>query len=507
VPFLSVPEVLTISIRVIKMQRSNLNLRLVIPTVLLAMGTTAAGAATRYVPSPYSTIQSAINACNNGDVVIVADGTYTGTGNRDIDFLGKAITVRSENGPGNCIVDCQQLGIGFSLATNSVVDGFTVTNGNTGIIVSNNTTGSIITNCRIIENKGVGIFFGYLTGGETLQISNSSISRNLGNGIDAATGHVEVSGCEISENTGNGVQGHVANGHSFSNCNIIGNSGRGLALGYRVAVDNCYIGDNLGGGVSIYYPTYSEGPTIANTVISGNSAGDGAGIYIHWGMYFSLTNCTISGNSASNRGGGICFNELDIRDEAAIITDCLFWDNTALGDGDEIAILYDRAPASIPVRVSYTDILRGPENIYEEPGNAFLEWGEGNIDADPCFADPGCWDANGTPEDANDDFWVAGDYHLKSQGGRYDAYEGGWTTDDVTSLCIDAGDPNRPIGFEVFPNGGLINMGAYGGTAEASKSYFGKPPCETIVAGDINGDCIVDFRDFRLMGMHWLEEH
>jgi hypothetical protein len=50
-------------------------------------------------------------------------------------------------------------------------------------------------------------------------------------------------------------------------------------------------------------------------------------------------------------------------------------------------------------------------------------------------------------------------------------------------------------------------MGAYGGTAEAGKSYFGKPPCETIVAGDVNGDCEVDYLDFALMALHWMEEH
>jgi hypothetical protein len=78
--------------------------------------------------------------------------------------------------------------------------------------------------------------------------------------------------------------------------------------------------------------------------------------------------------------------------------------------------------------------------------------------------------------------------------------------DDVTSPCIDAGDPICPIGYESFPNGGIINIGAYGGTPEASKSYFGKPSCETIVAGDINGDCTVNFLDFWLMALHWLED-
>ncbi len=107
---------------------------------------------------------------------------------------------------------------------------------------------------------------------------------------------------------------------------------------------------------------------------------------------------------------------------------------------------------------------------------------------DPCFAD------------AN-----SGDYHLKSQAGRWDPNSKSWVQDTVTSPAIDAGDPLEPVGYEPFPNGGIINMGAYGGTAEASKSYFGEPVCETIVAGDINGDCKVDFLDFRLTALHWLE--
>jgi hypothetical protein len=50
-------------------------------------------------------------------------------------------------------------------------------------------------------------------------------------------------------------------------------------------------------------------------------------------------------------------------------------------------------------------------------------------------------------------------------------------------------------------------MGAYGGTSEASKTYFGKPVCTTIVAGDINGDCRIDILDLEIMMLHWLEEH
>lgn len=111
--------------------------------VMLAMGVVSgagpgvAGATERLVPSQYPTIQAAIDASVDGDVVIVADGVYTGTGNRDIDYLGKALTVRSENGPESCIIDCQASSgnrhRGFYFHTNetaaAVLDGFTIQNG------------------------------------------------------------------------------------------------------------------------------------------------------------------------------------------------------------------------------------------------------------------------------------------------------------------------------------------------------------------------------------------
>jgi hypothetical protein len=71
---------------------------------------------------------------------------------------------------------------------------------------------------------------------------------------------------------------------------------------------------------------------------------------------------------------------------------------------------------------------------------------------------------------------------------------------------IDAGDPNDPIGDEPFSNGGRINVGAYAGTTEASKSCFGEPVSDTIIAGDINGDGKVDWLNLDILASHWLQD-
>lgn len=126
--------------------------------LLLGMTAHSVSAATWYIKSDGSgdatDIQAGISAASNGDTVLLAAGTFTGVGNRDIDFLGKAIVLTSENGPENTIIDCQNLGQGIifksSEGSGSVVSGLTIKNGDTGLeggaIFCDNTSPQIINN-------------------------------------------------------------------------------------------------------------------------------------------------------------------------------------------------------------------------------------------------------------------------------------------------------------------------------------------------------------------------
>ena len=137
-------------------------LRVVLALLVLSVASTSI-AATHYIKADgtgdYTTIQDGITASVAGDTVLLAAGTYTGVGNRDIDFLGKAITVTSESGPDVTIIDCETLGRGFYFhngeSEDAFVSGFTITNGRVrdqgGGIYCINSSPTII-DCIIINN-------------------------------------------------------------------------------------------------------------------------------------------------------------------------------------------------------------------------------------------------------------------------------------------------------------------------------------------------------------------
>jgi len=204
---------------------------------------------------PKKTIQAAIYATGPHDTVIVADGTYTGPGNRDLDVGDKLITVRSANGPTNCIIDCERRGRGVYLDSGATeaarVDGFTIRNGS--------------------ADYGGGIFCWY----GTPTIINCVISGNA------------------AEEVGGGLYG--CNG-TIQNCIITGNSasfGGGLAF-CDGAIRNCVISENtaekIGGGVC------DCGAIIQNGTIVQNSAQWGGGLAYCDG---EIGNCIIWRNSAS----------------------------------------------------------------------------------------------------------------------------------------------------------------------------------------------------------------
>lgn len=380
--------------------------------------------------------------------------------------------------------------------------------------IYNSVSSPTLTNCRFNDNLACRAGGGLHNQASAPLLTNCTFVRNRakqdGGGMyNKYQSSPNLTNCTFSENSadsGGGMQNNMSY-PILTNCTFSGNSasraGGGMANYYASQIlARCRFtsnwADDYGGGMY----NWGSSPTLTNCTFSGNSTTrdprrySGGGAICNYSTIMdktspTLVNCTFVGNSAQN---GNAINCLSYRHLSNVqLINCILWDG-----GDEIA-----NQDGSTIIISYCDV-RGGHTAVHDPCDGLI-WGEGNIDADPCFADPGYWDPNGTPGEPSDDFWVQGDYQLKSQAGRWDANEGRWTRDDVTSPCIDAGNPMSPIGHEPFPNGGIINMGGYGGTAEASKSYFGKPPCQTIVAGDINGDCVIDLKDFQLMAFHWLE--
>ncbi|MBN2128059.1 MAG: right-handed parallel beta-helix repeat-containing protein, partial [Sedimentisphaerales bacterium] len=354
--------------------------------------------------------------------------------------------------------------------------------------------------CDLVENGHVG-------GHETVYVYEASgavdrcvFSENAGSAV-AGSRELVFTDCTFRQNEGSSGAAVYLGGNSnfrFYGCLFLGNEGpRGAVYigGSPVFVDCCFYGNisTYRGGGALYIGIAS--PLLSRCHFYGNKSTSHGGAIFAASGNTTIVNCTFCGNQADGKGG-----VLYARSEGVTsITNSIFWENEA-SEGFTIAI--KESPAT--VSVSYS-LLEGSQVGISFGSNGTLTWGPGNIDADPCFADAGYWDANGTPDDPNDDFFVEGDYHLRSEAGRWDPVSEAWVQDDVTSPCIDGGDPNSPIGYEPFPNGGVINMGAYGGTAEAGKSYFGQRLCKTPIAGDINGDCKVDFKDLVILLNHWLE--
>lgn len=280
-------------------------LKILLFIMLLCFSELAFGA-TIHVPANYSTIQAAINASANSDVILVAAGTYTGFGNRNVDFNGKSITVQSEDGPEVTIIDCQKQTRGINFDSNetatSVLSGFKIVNGlankdNGGGVYCKNASPTI-KNC-IIENCDAvaGLFYG------------------LGGGL-----YIEAS---------------------------------------SPLIENCIIRSNTaktGGGL---FMESSSAPNIRNCFIINNTAsGNGGGVVCNLASMPVVANCTIAGNVSGSDGGGI---KLTNPNTNLVLTNSIVWGNTP----DQI---YEALGAT--ATASYCNIegvYPGTENITADP--------------------------------------------------------------------------------------------------------------------------------------------
>ena len=385
----------------------------------------------------FATIQAAIDAASDGDVITLEAGTYTGDGNRDVTFRGKAITVKGATGdPNDCIINCQGTSsnrhLGFKFIdgelANSVLKNVTITNGSgikeytswpsywiIGGGIYCNVGSPTIDNC-IIRNNSVGFNGGgiYSKNGN-LTISNCIFIDNtahVGGGICSSDGNLIISNCTFTSNhaIGGGIAIGSSNSSTISNCIINENSSDGKGGGIycstsNININNCIISNNSskGDGAGIYFR--ESNPTLNNCVINNNRAYDpdiysqnGGGIHAYK-CILSINNCTICGNSSEQSGGGI-----------------INWLGSVLMSN---SIVRDNSPSQLALSgytINYCNIQGGYA-------------GTGNIDVNPLFKSDG--------------------YHLTN-----------------SSPCIDAGDPNYiPDTNEMDIDGdpkvvGRLDMGA-----------------------------------------------
>jgi predicted outer membrane repeat protein len=308
---------------------------------------------------------------------------------------------------------------------------------------------TFLTNCKFISNfaaeHGGAIYSDY---GNDVFVECSFVENSAldGTGIVNIEGNLELESCTFSHNStyslssaneeGGGAVFIVSKKVVVKNClfneNVARYGGAMVGIADALILERCvFTGNSAEYGGAIYD---LRGGTITNSIFAANR-GDKGGAVFGRCIGPALINCTLSGNSAQNGNAIGWFPCYENPSFTMNIRNCILRNG-----GDEIGKWEDELP---DISIVYSDIQGG--------------WpGEGNIDIDPQFTD-----------------FENGDFHLKSRAGRWDPNNQSWIVDDVTSPCIDTGDPSSPVAFEQFPNGGIINMGAYGGTAEASKSPSG----------------------------------
>jgi len=357
----------------------------------------------------------------------------------------------------------------------------------------------ILNNCNLTDNTAGNGIGGGIYGGDftynpndpnivldaTVVINGSTVSRNtamFGGGICLIEADLTINDSNVSNNIAEyGGGAYSLNSKaSINNCTVSGNSalatnycsgGGFYCLGSSVTFKDCLMTGNVaqgfGGAMFIIGPNLPGGAQeITNCLITDNIAGlDGAGLSCNVTAAPKMTNCTVAANEVldiDGSGGGLsCY------DAFVEVVNTIFWNNLA-AYGAQIAVgdpleLYN-PPAA--VMLTYSDVRDGEEYVFVAPG-CTLNWGEGNLDADPMF--------------------IKG-YHLSQ-------IEAG---EVVNGPCLDAGsDWAEALGLHRYttrtddvPDLDMVDIG-----------YHYKLP---VVPGDLDFDGNVDLADLRIFSANWL---
>jgi parallel beta-helix repeat protein/predicted outer membrane repeat protein len=363
------------------------------------------------------------------------------------------------------------IGPGFTVEDNTV-------SGNAGCGIEAHGPGAARAN-RITGNQGSGVwcYDGCMVQDNTI---TGNSSTETGGGIHC--GDATITGNEIADNSAGFSGGGIFCGLGAIvtvRDNIIRRNhaevqGGGVdCYGCSPFVVGNVITDNsagvFGGGLNC---RASASPTVKNSIFARNSAQDsGGGIACVPYTKPTVANCTFSANAAAQGGAIACLNHeygypgIGQEPPEATVDSCIIASSTG-GGGVQADLLC--APT-----VSYSD-------LYSNAGGdavGFTLAGPGIISRDPRFVDP-----------SHDDF------HLRSKAGRWDPSTASWVVDPVHSPCIDRGSPTAAYGEEPEPNGGRVNMGAYGDTAQASKSFL---------VADLDADGVVTPSDLAAFVEAW----
>ena len=218
----------------------------------------------------------------------------------------------------------------------------------------------------------------------------------------------------------------------------------------RATISHCVISGNGPCGATVIKDC--DG-TISNCLITDNTTAFFCGVFpVISGCNGLIKNCTIANNISGVSVG------------TATIENCIIYDNA----GAQLGVNHGET-----LSISYSNVQGGLEAIV---GDGDVVWGPGNTDVDPYFVRLGHWSEE--PLEL-----AEGDYHLRSEGWHWYTEGKSWASNYVTSPCIDAGDPDSPLGDELlsaprdpdnqYGENLRINMGAYGGTAQASMAPLG----------------------------------